>query len=445
VPDDPRRASSVYIWSFLTAILAVIGFIVWCIYLLRFNVFKRFGVVTAGDRIKTFLLYFIAIGAMVGVIYIPPAIETIKAKTAYSDDEIVKDVNTMNMAICRLNYDSIPRKWDFDTLLVREELTSEVRYDDQGHVVIPGHETDFHIIDSADFRLRKMNTDSLVRLNDSLYISFSCPDYNFTGSARNGQFAVTRELGSVDIYNRLFKKQEVFDKAATRDRLFSLLHKYNNFNSNAEIYDEDDEDKMKDDYQSRIMKKYQLYAVNTAIDNIGNRKYRWLAGDNGLLVRTFWYSTLIFTLLIFIFRHSTARSFFLSILSAIILAIVTGVFMAFLHTDATGVLICSIIYYMIFAVLAIAVNYSKTRRLATGIAINLLVFFTVFAPLVITALYYQWLEDQLRDKVPPRLVNYQQEQLHYLYAEIIGAVLLLILIETGFKRLYRKWYALPEA
>jgi hypothetical protein len=29
-------------------------------------------------------------------------------------------------------------------------------------------------------------------------------------------------------------------------------------------------------------------------------------------------------------------------------------------------------------------------------------------------------------------------------AEIIGGIILVIMIETVFKRLYRKWYALPE-
>ncbi|MBK8087281.1 MAG: hypothetical protein IPK31_04630 [Chitinophagaceae bacterium] len=71
VPDDVRSDSSVFIWTTLTGILSVLGFIVWCIYLLRFNVFKRFGAAHPFDGLKPFLLYFIAIGLMVLPGYIP--------------------------------------------------------------------------------------------------------------------------------------------------------------------------------------------------------------------------------------------------------------------------------------------------------------------------------------------------------------------------------------
>src|ERR1700712_252087 len=99
VPDDPRKSSNVYVWGFLTGVLSFIGFIVWLIYLLRFNVFKRFGIVSAGDKLKTFILYFVSVGIMVGAVYVPTFVEKVRATAAYPDKEIVQDINNMNLAI----------------------------------------------------------------------------------------------------------------------------------------------------------------------------------------------------------------------------------------------------------------------------------------------------------------------------------------------------------
>jgi hypothetical protein len=36
------------------------------------------------------------------------------------------------------------------------------------------------------------------------------------------------------------------------------------------------------------------------------------------------------------------------------------------------------------------------------------------------------------------------EHLHYIIAEILGLVIMLILSETGYKWLFRRWYSAPE-
>ncbi|HTE12772.1 MAG TPA: hypothetical protein VK645_17455 [Chitinophagaceae bacterium] len=445
IPDDPRSRSNVYIWGFLVAVLAVIGFITWLIYLLRFNVFKRFGIVTMGDKIKTFLLYFIAIGTMVVVIYIPAVIESVKANRAYGNEEIVQDVNTINLSICRLNYDSIPHKWKADTFLVRNMPETTV-YDEDGQVLIHGHGKDFHLIDTANFKNRKMDADSVIAINDSLFVLFKCPDYNFVNADGGGMYADARILNSADIYYTIFKKPAIADKNKAQTLLTQLLKKYNAVKSPYR-YDVVEADDQNDGYLLHIRAKYALGPVNSSLYNITERKYRWQGNSMEIFLRLFYYSTLIVTLLVFIFRHSAIKTFFLTLLSAVILLILTLLFLTLVRTGTTGVFLCCIVYFLFFLVLALTVNYARTRNVINGIGLNLTVFFTAFMPLLIISFYYQLLRnaDNLKEYDARDFNKYNNENLHYFYAEIIGAALLFVLIETLFKQLYRKWYALPEA
>ena len=64
-PDDPRKDSSWESWTVPVALLSFIAFVVWIIYLLRFNVFKRFGARRPTERLVNFVLYFINIGCFI--------------------------------------------------------------------------------------------------------------------------------------------------------------------------------------------------------------------------------------------------------------------------------------------------------------------------------------------------------------------------------------------
>ena len=55
------------------------------------------------------------------------------------------------------------------------------------------------------------------------------------------------------------------------------------------------------------------------------------------------------------------------------------------------------------------------------------------------AMYYR-----NRSNEPLRVEEPHNTALYFLIAEIAGAVLLLLLTDLLFKKLYRKWYAAPE-
>ncbi|MEI7737033.1 MAG: hypothetical protein WCI49_16300, partial [Ferruginibacter sp.] len=108
---DAKQYNNLGGWITFIGLIAFIGFVAWLIFLLRFNVFKRYGNWFAWDGLKSFGLYFISIGAMVAVCFVPSAVETLRANQVFGNDEIVKDINDINMTACRLEYKLLPLKW----------------------------------------------------------------------------------------------------------------------------------------------------------------------------------------------------------------------------------------------------------------------------------------------------------------------------------------------
>jgi hypothetical protein len=79
----------------------------------------------------------------------------------------------------------------------------------------------------------------------------------------------------------------------------------------------------------------------------------------------------------------------------------------------------------------------------TGILINLFVFLAPAFPLLIYGWYVAWKRAQYYKLEIPR-ANMPDLDKYFIYAEIGGTLLLLILLATYISRVYRKWYSLPE-
>ena len=102
-----------------------------------------------------------------------------------------------------------------------------------------------------------------------------------------------------------------------------------------------------------------------------------------------------------------------------------------------------ILYYAIFAILALSIFKTNTRKAAQGIGLNLFLFATPFIPLIFTALAWARRYSDSFDINEPRIDSETMSK-YYFIAEIAGPVILLILIQPLFKKLYRKWFASPE-
>jgi hypothetical protein len=443
VPDDPRSRSEEALWITLVSLLSFIGFIAWMIYLLRFNVFKRFGNLDPFNGLKTFLLYFVSIALMIVCTLVQPAVQSIRANMAYTGEELVKDINSINSKVLLLEHDSIPLKWQADTFLVVNTLKGlDITIEDEYYVtsISAGNKIYRKVMDTAEFNRRAPEQDSVHQINDSIYIFLECPEYMFVSDYHLPGYYPNLYLDSRKLYYQYVLNYQMPDKRKTIEELRAVLKKYNPRLPDRFERDEDDEVW---EYSNKIRSKYDLYVVDSSIGNITSRKYWWDGYTVPVVSRVIYYITLGLTLLVIIFRRTTVRTFFLTLLAAILITIITSLILAFSGADGISVLVLLLMYYIAFCLLSFIMLGSRVRNVFNGIAMNLFVYTTPMVPLMIVALYYEILRYQYRNKPePPHL--FSQETTHLFYAEIGGLVLVLLLMTFVFKRLYRAWYALPE-
>ncbi|HET6769838.1 MAG TPA: hypothetical protein VFH08_20660, partial [Chitinophagaceae bacterium] len=242
--------------------------------------------------------------------------------------------------------------------------------------------------------------------------------------------------------------KQVVDKEKLRTELGQLFEKYSPYHdpislsSDRQTYSDYGEGS----YMSRIRDKYDLYLLNQQIDNIIEKKYRWDEGTIGIAWRLGYYLTLCLALLVLIYRHTTRRTFFLSLLTAVVLSIVTALFIAMVPFSGNGFYIWTIAYFILFLIISAFILNSRNRNVISGISLNLLVFMTPFMPLIVTALYYESLRKRYRFSGNPEQYDilFRNADLHYFLSEIGGFVLLAVLLTTVYRQAYKKWYSLPE-
>ncbi|HEY8387710.1 MAG TPA: hypothetical protein VIK74_03860 [Parasegetibacter sp.] len=450
-PADLRENSGVVYWIGFVIIATIISLVVWLIYLLRFNVFKRYGIIKPLGWLRTFLLYFICIGTIVLFPFVPPYVESVKANLKYGNEELVKDANRMNTLIIQLEYDSLDHSWDTDTFrLVKNYVDVPAYY---RHSYYEEDDTDttssdltdkvferrkYNLIDSAEFESRKVYADSIRQIADSVYVFLDCPRYDMVHAYTPERHSVTKRLDAKQLYDSLVKNfQAPENKQQLLEELTTLIHKYTIYRTNF------------DDYKiahlgrfDKVSQKYDLSLVNSAIYNIAEKKYRWDKKEMEWIARVFLYTTLALTLLVFIFRHSTTRTFFLSLLTALILVIFSAVLIAFTGRESQATLQFCLFYFVLFTVLSALVFTSRKRGQITGIAINLFVLMLPFIPMLATTLYH--LTIPTYDAEMNKVVSQETIEMRFRIAEICGWVLLLVLIPTYIQAVYRKWFGLPE-
>ncbi|MGC4101755.1 hypothetical protein [Ferruginibacter sp.] len=445
---DIKEYSSTGSWATFTGLIAFIGFVFWLIFLLRFNVFKRYGNWYQWDGLKTFLLFFICIGSIVAVCFVPSMVETFRANQKFSTAEIVNDINEINTNAVKLEHDLIPLEWTKDTVKlidrpatvqVTEAPVADVTYDSVAEI----HEKQvYQLIDSAGMSRKMMETDSVIKLKDSIYVFYTSPDLQFVYTYDVAEHSTQKILSSGDIYRKeIMHYSKPADRAALLNRMDALKEKY--AADNRYPYYDDESYNINDNYETKIKKKYGLIKVGYGLANITGKKYAWVDSWKEYL-RVFYYITLTFTLLVFIFRHSTAKTFFLSLLAAVILSVFTGLMLVMSQGDEVAVLSFMVVYYIVFAITAFTINTATVRTALQGIGLNLFVFMTPFMPLVFVALNEARTRYRYYDYTYLQTEKPHNTALYLFIAEIAGAVILLILLETVFRKLYRKWYAAPE-
>jgi len=451
--NDARSNSGVIYWTFFVSVISILALVFWLIYLLRFNVFKRFGHITGLNRLKVFGLYFASVAMIVFFTYIPAIVETVRANAKYKDEEIVKDINNFNKLVTQLEYDSVDHQWRMDTFIVREE---EYGMSDKDKRILELNEairTGFSIsrIDSSQFYENIKKGDTIIKIGKAEYEMYSCPNYIKLAVLNADDYTKLKLLDKIGIYKSTIRDFKRPNETQVRQEIEALMQKY--YYKEKDKYDRysyyDAYPNSQDTtYEFRVKKRYQIDIVESSLRNIVERKYRFCGNDLGWEIRVLFYISLFFSLLVFVFRHSTTKTFFLSLLTAIILSILTGLMIAFSNGSEKASMTWLITYTLIFFGVSFTAFSAKKRNVFTGICINLFVLNIAFLPLTIIGLYNKIIWEKYY--VIERMSNYVRHPLYdkytlpFIYGEILGIVLLLILLPTLIHKFYRKWFALPQ-
>lgn len=447
VSADPRANDHYYIGTVLLSILSLLGFVFWMIYLLRFNVFKRFGQWKNIDSLWHFLAYFLIIFWLTAIPIIPPVTESIKASRAYSTRELVNDINTINTNTCLLERDSMDLTFKSDTFHWRKDLESpedKTIYDE-----VKGYRrtvSGYTYVDSASFFGYIQSSDSLIRLNDSLLVTYQSPDFiwvNVYGIPNDSSHPL---LTSLELYRQFLARKSVFNRDKVSKDLFDVLKKYNP-NHPGRTYTKAE---LKEDFieEFTAYNRYGLYGIQNALNNIVDKKYRWDGNTLSFTIHFCYYFSLALTLLVFIFRHSTRRTFFLGLLAALVLTILTGLIMSMTLSSGTVFEVWIFFYFLLFSFLSATIYFLDRRLLSRGIALQIATCLLPLMPLMGVLFYYHTLRERYwkggYETNPHAKWMFQHEGLHYQIAEVAGFILLLVLIPTVIGKLYRRWYSLPE-
>jgi hypothetical protein len=451
--SDARQRSSADVWATFTGLAAFTGFVFWLIFLLRFNVFKRFGNWKQWEGLKMFGLYFINIAVLVFTPFIPYIIECVTANQSYNNYELVNDINEINLTACRLDYNLLPKNFKADTIELLKGDTTKIDTEaapvnDDGvtidSVAVSNDDTEpapveyrnnyTTMLDRSVFYGRINGADSIRKITDSVYVLFECPDYIFAKSYQAVEYGKTKSLSSFEIYNRVIKKYQQPDRLALIKRMKQLDEKYATDHPVFDYY----ADKT---YSNIIEEKYNLREINWSIENIARKKY-WWENSWQSIIRVYWYISLVITLLVFIFRSTTVKTFFLSLLAGVILLIGSGILIGVFKFYEKGALVFILLYYLLFFITALSIKAAAVRNALQGIALNFTLFLTVFIPLTVVALHFEFVEEENYNHVYDALL--EKRSLYSFYAELAGIALLIILIEPLFRKLYKRWYSLPE-
>ncbi|HNL82165.1 MAG TPA: hypothetical protein PKG56_02130 [Chitinophagaceae bacterium] len=446
VPLEFRRDSVNGYWIVFVSIISFISFVIWLIYLLQFNVFKRFGNFTALDSLKQLLLYYTCILCFMTFPFVFSVVEVVRVNSTYNSKELINDINKINLTIAQIEYDSIQHNWNRDTVWLVADLN---KIDTQQRDSIPKitQHSKYAAIDSATFNSRKKITDSVIDLGNNLYVFVECPVYSFLNIYNAKDIGEDKILKSASIFNLVIKNYKPAPKDSLQSLLKTILNKYSINNYQSSINTEFDEQGNNSHLLStnEIFKKYNLWSVERSIENIFRIKNRWAFEEMKDILRVVLYFTLILSLLVYIFRHSTVKTFFLSLLTAKLLTIISGLVIALFDFKGYAVYEWYFFYVIFFLFLSIMVFTQSSRKVVTGIAINLFTLIFAFLPLMFVFYY----NERARLNYIINDINYQEKMktinLYLSISEIVLVVLILLIIPTFIFKMYRKWYALPES
>lgn len=492
---DVRYRSQYEIWSSFIFIVAILALVFYLIYILRFNIFKRFGKLSSWHFSGGFLMYFLSMAMVISWFFTPAMVDTIMTRSRYKAEIVAQDINKINSLVTQIEYDSIPHYWTRDIvnlhktndenyayyngyedriagaklyqeIAINEDanMYSEARYDESslnGSLYQDDARRIFYIgdienLDSTRFFSEQMD-DSIVKINDTSFYRFKCPNYHFVDAPEDFfDFSEIKELSNKEIFLRHIATKKVNDVANVKKELETIIAKYKRVivPNSYEYYTKADMEKQYRlvNYFQSISDDYNLGNVSSSLGNICEKYYQWQKDLSSMFCYLVYYFGLILALGLFIFRHNHIREFFTTILFGTLLTIATTIFfVVFGIRDGQAILVILLIYFSIFIVITLINFKSKIYSKMGVLSQNISLLILPFVPLMITGIYYAQKAKAFRIKYNGSDIystlyekEFAFEDTAILLSQFAGALLLLIAIHFLYAKFYRRTFALPK-
>jgi hypothetical protein len=479
LPDDPRHRSSLEEHQVVVGLLAALGIILWLIYLLRFNTFKRFGQPNPLAPALQLLLFCCVFFIASFSIMLPAFVEHQSARSEYTADELTDAVNQINYCVNVVEHEYNPVQIYPDTVIfvatedeARERnninnsysnATEEVAdtLSDTTYTISLRHLYREHVswepIGNKDEWLQR--EDTLVLLGDSGLVHYKWFNIVYVHENQSPDYSSVRPLSAYQLYHLIYKKKTVSEEEAlnTLNKLsmkFAGMPIWNDYGPESNYRKHADSISVPKliEYQEDIWEsylfdyRYNLSGIDKAIENIERRMYRFERRDYvSTMCLVSGYLSLALSLILLMFRHSSLKTFAATFLTGIVLAVATSVGLALFRVHTEGVLITILVNIIAFHAVALGLFGARKRSLWQGIALQLSVYSVFFIPLIGMGLYYLRLRRLYPDHYNTTYnVLFVNEQLHYEMAQWAGLALLLVMMFLLYGRMFRKWYAQPE-
>ncbi len=472
---DPRESSDEFTWVLLVSIMVILSVVIYLMYLLRFNVFKRFGEWDTKDSLLSFLFFMLTFGGIYFWGFIPSLTEHIVANNKYSFAELITDQNRYNTAIAVVEQDSLQFYVGVEDTVVLD--TSESCYkrnqsyaEEEALVNSTPNATEVEngsvtssrktlvYRDSTQYFNMLEYCDSVRVLSDTSFVEYYIPKFRFCGqnNYRQDYSKGIEEPDSLEWSDlRLF--YEVLD-AVRMQKVSTSKAFISNMQTKYLIHDDREDSsvttferykrKLKKEfnqpsYSGYINHKYYTSSIENRIDHIRDRKRQWNSSGTSKNLHLLFYLSLVSALFLWIFRHNNKKPFFLSFLVGGLLFLFSSIFMILTHSHTNGIFLLTSLYYTIFLVIGFCIVKLKTQKNIPLISLNFIVLTTYFVPMFCVSVWYR---NQQRYNLTDEARNALtlKNQLYMDIAEYAGFALLLLAMYFLFSRLYKKWIALPE-
>jgi len=419
---SPLSENSPWIGNVLLTIICIISVVIWLIYLLRFNPYKRFYIEKPLSFLRTFLLYLFILIFITSWIFLPQYIGYLGTKSRFSISQIDNDLEELNDAVIGVVYHKAPDYFVLikETIPVSNKDSIEYSYSDPTEIV-----------DTTTYqdRMEKIENkyDSYKKVNDTLVEVTTYPPFHFIKKYNHYNNYSDKEW-RIKKYHEIMNNPKTYDEY--HNKVIKITNKYlslgtaesNWYNGYKEYIESPSKyDKIQDEFRT----KYRLDTVR-ANTSVLDKKLDFIK-ELDIYLRIVFYLSICMAMLLFMFRHSNVKAFFISLLSVFILFLITLVFTFAIRLNENQLIDLLCFYSIICLVLGISIFMDKRKIMAKIIALNMFFMGNIFLPmLVVSRINEKWFEN------------------NYLLVEILTFTGIMVLMVVMYRPLYRKWYTLPD-